>query len=358
MAKPPIDNRAQERRLVKNSMLQSIVQENSETLQRGSHEIVKIPLTKLKFRDENNFIISGIEKLAKSIESTMQAQPCIVYRNPDKDDEKAFCISAGERRTRAIALLYEKYKALGDVEKMKKYSTVECIVLNSKEEAMEQDLYRDTNTESRQLTPLELIINMHSEYASIKEGDEAVTEIYKALYGEEETTKIFSKKATLPWNPKVKTDYILYAMKKEYGQADYSPETIRGYIKLIDYSTNEMLKAIFSGKVSIRLARQAVSESDEVQTKIVELCEEGKTDEAAKYLESVKKEKQTEEEANEFDLFKEFKSLTKEFEKISTKVNDIPTSIVKNENGNTKEYLKQLRTISKAISKLKTMPIK
>ena len=124
----------------------------------------RIPLSKIKGRDDNRFELVNIESLAKSIDTVRLAQPVLLRRidnsyslQADGETEIVSNISyeivSGHRRVAAYELLYERNKVLQKRDNIEKYSKIPALILPTGATKAEIDaLYEMTIFETRNLT--------------------------------------------------------------------------------------------------------------------------------------------------------------------------------------------------------------
>ena len=101
----------------------------------------RIPLNKIKGRDDNRFELVNIESLAKSIDTVRLAQPILLRRidnsyslQADGETEIVSNISyeivSGHRRVAAYELLYERNKVLQNRDNIEKYSKIPMLIID------------------------------------------------------------------------------------------------------------------------------------------------------------------------------------------------------------------------------------
>lgn len=129
----------------------------------------RIPLSKIKGRDDNRFELVNIESLAKSIDTVRLAQPVLLRRidnsyslQADGETEIVSNISyeivSGHRRVAAYELLYERNKVLQNRDNIEKYSKIPALILPTGATKAEIDaLYEMTNFETRNLTSTDIL---------------------------------------------------------------------------------------------------------------------------------------------------------------------------------------------------------
>ena len=143
----------------------------------------RIPLNKIKGRDDNRFELVNIESLAKSIDTVRLAQPVLLRRidnsysiQADGETEVISNISyeivSGHRRVAAYELLYERNKVLQNRDNIEKYSKIPALILPAGATKAEIDaLYEMTNFETRNLTSTDILRHVDYYLSEIQAHD-------------------------------------------------------------------------------------------------------------------------------------------------------------------------------------------
>lgn len=209
-------------------------------------------------REENNFIMSGIEELAEGIRKNGQLQEILIQ----EVDKKLICI-VGHRRLAAMRLLHEQYPD------EPKFAKIRACFLPQELSAEEiETIYRTSNTHSRNVTVYEILLNMN-----VKDFDFA-NPVHKQMYidymySDEEKEKLYNGEIKDKFNQSSKINYFAKRVKNEYPLVDSSERTVRNFIDIIIKSSNELTKSILKNYVPLRDSRMIYSKSLDEQKKIL-----------------------------------------------------------------------------------------
>ena len=232
----------------------------------SSDNIVDIPLDKILLRSANAYPITDISGLMESIRNNGLLQPIIVSHESDNN----YRLIAGERRYTAVKRLRDEYTAAGDDIKANLFSTISAFVVDSLSESQEEQIYRDTNDYSRQLSTFQRIvllepwkIDMSTNYWK--------EEFVRRVYGE---TKVISWKAgfIMVRGTKRERSKLVQAMLLEKNpDLEVSEKTVRNYLALLDRCNEDLRMAAVMGKVSIHDAfslswNSSLEQSDAVRS--------------------------------------------------------------------------------------------
>lgn len=332
------------------------IQSESE-VSESSMMVYEVPLKYIKPRPVNKYMVSDIEELAGSIERTGQWQPIIVRMNPNKQEKEKFVIVGGERRYSAMRLLHERYKKEGNEAKAKIYSSIKAHILSEEDEKNEEAIYADTNDYSRQLTNFERIIRLDPSQIRFETKDEQ-EEFVKEVYGEEAIERYRNGQLNIKFNQGDLSKYIRSKLLKKEPNLDISDKTIRRYLKFIEDADDTLIAATLKGTIPIREATLLGKLSKEDQAFATMVVGTEEYSELLQEVSSKKKAVVSEEEEErtpESIYASNIKTLFRvksQFEKIQEDISD------RQMNGNEKEFLRQVRTIIKAIERLQEMPQK
>lgn len=298
---------------------------------------VEVNINDIKEKENNNFIKSKIEELAKSIKEVGLQQP-IVLKKTNLKNEKGntiYEVVAGHRRLEAYKLLNNEY---GDTKYAEDnpYLKIQARIL--KNNADDEKIYLQTNSTARNTTLFEAILN-----CDLNEIDFA-NEDFKEKYN-----KIFYPDGTVPekekYNDESINKYLEKIIKSNFPNLeDIKVKTIKNQKNLIKKLCPECINAILEGKLSIGKA-ETISRFNKIEQPGL----------LAKVLNGeVLKNKPAEESEVEIkDSYKEMMKVDKQLKKIlNTNLNGLDT---KGWNGNAKEYLKQMKKVIKEIEILEKM---
>ena len=241
----------------------------------------EIALDEITPRPINRFRQANIERLARSIETTGLINPIVVVRPQNLPEEsevlKAFrekgidisalkyVIVSGERRYRAVRFLHDA--ELNDPKKISpfdyKYRVINARVLTKDEAKNEELIYTDSNIETRQLSPMEVLINCRD----ILEGVDTPEKQEQALV----------EMGLDPHKAKFSTiKYCKYVFDHELGIQNVSEPTIMQHLATISGCPGEVIDAVIDGQLSpgkTRLLRQLPKDR---QKELVRLLQEGR----------------------------------------------------------------------------------
>ncbi len=236
-------------------------------------KLYRIPLRDISKREINEYSITNIEELAKSIENTGLWQPIIVRKDLSSDYVK-YVIVAGERRYSAFELLYNKYKNEGNSVKAELFESIEARILTDEEaEKFEEDIYRDTNDLSRQLTNFEKVVQTDPMSIDLTNPETQKQYVIK-VYGEEAVQDFINGKIDVPNTKKTLAEYIRILVSERYLNEDISVGTIKNYLGFLEKCEDELRLATIHGKIAIREATSLAKLSPEEQFEAVKAKEE------------------------------------------------------------------------------------
>lgn len=271
----------------KTKIVDMVFGEKEEKIRESNHQFLEIPLELIAPRPTNSFIQSNIDKLKESIRLTNNRlinpitvvainslgidHPLLVEARERgiSLEGKKYIISAGERRYRAFLQLYEEDQA--EISKMtfpreNQFATITANVLNVSESLKETSFYVDSNTNSRQLTPLEALQHfdlINKSIISEENQSAAMTE----MYGQDWMMKTTAAGKPLKFN---RYDYILFALENQYGFTGWSRKTIQNYCSFLQTASPELLQDVYSQNISIKDAMASTGKkTDEKDTENV-----------------------------------------------------------------------------------------
>lgn len=228
------------------------------TVTQSGRTIFEVPLVKIKARPVNNYAISGIDELAKSIHHTGLWQPIVLKRNQNPTDKEEYVIVAGERRYTAIKKLKEQADLEGNTAESKIYSSITAIILTPDDETKEEDIYRDTNDYARQLTNFERIMRLDPD--SIDMSKESWQERYvEQCFGTDKLDDYRSGKLKIKGNLTDKSRYIVSLITEKEPDVDISDSTVRVYLNMLARTGETLRQAVLKGVIPLRDAQKALS---------------------------------------------------------------------------------------------------
>ena len=228
------------------------------TTTQSGKTIYEVPLDLIKARPVNNYAITGIDELAESIRRTGLWQPIILRKADRADDGKNFVIVAGERRYTAVKYLRDQARKEGNHGSEKVYSSILAIILSPEDEAKEEDIYRDTNDYSRQLTNFERIMRLDPNAIDMTKESWQKRYVEKCL-GEDKLADYESGKIRLKGNLVEKCHYIVALLTEKEPDLDITDSTVRVYLGLLERCGETLRQAVLKGVVPLRDARGSLS---------------------------------------------------------------------------------------------------
>lgn len=235
------------------------------TVTQSGKTIFEVPLDIIKARPVNNYAITGITELAESIKRTGLWQPIILRKNDKTEDGKEYVIVAGERRYTAMKYLRDEASRNNDTVGEKIYSSITAIILSPDDETKEEDIYRDTNDYSRQLTNFERIVRLDPD--AIDLSKESWQKRYiETMFGEEKLQQYEAGKFSIKGNLSEKCKYIVAILTQKEPDLDISESTVRVYLNFLDKCGETLKLAVLKGIVPLREAQSSLvylSEDDQ-----------------------------------------------------------------------------------------------
>lgn len=338
-----------------NSYIGREVIETSVT--QAGKTIYEVPLRMIRARPVNNYTITGIAELAESIRRTGLWQPIIIRKDEKPDDERIYVIVAGERRFSAMKKLHDEAEANHDSAMKKVYASISAIILDPSEIGKEEEIYRDTNDYSRQLTNFERIMRLDPE--AIDMSKESWQERYiETCLGQDKLDAYRAGKFHVKGNLSEKCQYIIKLLLTKEPDLDISESTVRGYLALLARCGETLRQAILKGVVPLRDARSSLSFLSEDDQK--NAVDAAGTEKYAEYMAEGEKLSGTAERESRTNT-KNPEGLITAAERVSKKLYSSKKSFDKiyadatyrrDLNDSQKTYIAQLRVTMQAIEKL------
>lgn len=270
---------------------------NPATLEQQTQKRKKINYKQLVAHEKNHYSLEGIEELADSIEDVGLLHDVLVKESGEVNEagEKLYTIVSGHRRVFAMTLLVEDRK-------LKKYADIPCVLMDANED--------------------EDITEMKLHYANMTTRE--MSEYDKMMAVSEMKRLIQQAKANgVP---------IKGRIKENVAQAvGLGATQTQKYLTVAENSTEEVKEAIKSGELTIEEASRLIQENKAKETEEKEKPEEvedkpkldieqvrNKQEETTReklYKKLLGLEKAFDKNANEFEDYKEIKSLFKQIER-------------------------------------------
>lgn len=315
-------------------------------------------------REENNFIMSGIEELAEGIRKNGQLQEILIQ----EVNKKLICV-VGHRRLAAMRLLHEQYP---DEPKFAKIRA--CFLPQELSSEEIETIYRTSNTQSRNVTVYEILLNMN-----VKDFDFA-NPVYKQkyidyMYSDEEKEKLYNGEIKDKFNQSSKINYFAKRVKNEYPLIENSERTTKNIIELISRSSDELKKAILKNYIYFSDARMIYSKTIDEQKKILSTAiemmnsspsnhvatkeerEKVKQDIENYFYKSSKSRKPT--EKKDENVYAKINKDIKEIQNFVSKVSNAISTLDRDTlNGNQKEFIDAVNKAFEMLDKATKLPRK
>ena len=257
-----------------------------------------IPISKITPRSINQYSQTRIDRLARSIRATNNRliNPITVVRASDLPQDGdvitkfretgvdvealEYVIVAGERRFRAFKQLQAEEEAKGiDIGDLNPFDTITANVLTSKEAKNEHIFYEQSNTESRQLGPEEVMRLFESALKEVDTDEKKRNMLFQMRDNGVDIKKDIpddDKEAARMFR---KDTYCVYYLETELGISGWSEGTARRYISIINLCCDEVKQAIYDCVYPIREAKNITKYPFETQRNFLNLWISDKKDE-------------------------------------------------------------------------------
>lgn len=255
-------------------------EQNSSFLSR--FPLRQIAIEKIDVREENAYPILDINRLADSIDRNGLLQPIIVSEKNGR-----FQIVAGERRFSAFCLLNKRYKNNSDGA-AHRFEQIDAIIIDNA--VNEEQIYRETNDYTRQMTTLQRIVLLDPDCIDMTEP-EWQEEFVRRVHGDAALGSWKTGLLQVKGNQNEKCKLIQSMLYDQNPDIEVSEKTIRNYLAFLSRCTKELRLATIKGKISIQAASVLSWNKQEDQNKALEYLG---SDEFEDYLEEGKYRSQSE----------------------------------------------------------------
>ena len=219
----------------KHSAVTSLFSSIEEQKQKAynSANSLRIPLSKIRFREINEYTNSGVSLLAESLEKVGLLYPIYVKHNKIDD---TYILIAGERRTRAAMFLLDKY----------------------------ENLYNSATTEDDKDKYRALIAKFSYLDAKVFNDDYLSDEIEEAIYHESNglarNNKLkdvmvyidyYYKKAKIDKSIPNKANYLFEILTTELQLTNFKLGTIKKMIIVLDSNNQELIQSMVNEEISV-----------------------------------------------------------------------------------------------------------
>lgn len=355
-------------------------------------EFRKIPLDRIKKRGINDYSISDIEPLAKSIIDNGLQQHIVV-----KTDGDDYVLIAGERRVTAYRWIIDKYKAEG--RNYESFLTIPAEVYTSISKKQEEEIYRTTNDTQRNSSMFERIYRFNpcekffykavgqdgfeksnepdvakiadyfrlkrpeKRYDFEKSDDELAMDVAQISRNVDVNTPFVTyhqntsnQVVTIRWDdPKVMYEYIRLKLIEQNSDINPSASVVRKYANWIVSTYKPIIREfifcqnppLFAADLKM-ISILSLDEQKEIYEQLKKGTYNANKQEQVEVATEEVKELTYEEKFNNY--IKKLELMIKEFE-----TNEF-TSHKKELTGNQKELLKEVNKVIKNITKIKEMP--
>ena len=257
-----------------------------------------IPISKITPRSINQYSQTRIDRLARSIRATNNRliNPITVVRASDLPQDGdvitkfretgvdvealEYVIVAGERRFRAFKQLQAEEEAKGiDIGDLNPFDTITANVLTSKEAKNEHIFYEQSNTESRQLGPEEVMRLFESALKEVDTDEKKRNMLFQMRDNGADIKKDIPDDDREAARMFRKDTYCVYYLETELGISGWSEGTARRYISIINLCCDEVKQAIYDCVYPIREAKNITKYPFETQRNFLNLWISDKKDE-------------------------------------------------------------------------------
>lgn len=265
-------------------MMSTLFSEEQQSSEKPSRVAYKeIPVDEITARPVNRYSQTRIDKLAKSIKNTNNRliHPIVIVlasNLPDDSEvikkfkEKGIDISklkyvivSGERRFRAWKKLREEEeeRRKGELGFVNRFDTITANVLSGAEATREAVFFEDSNLETRQLTPLEILLH--------------VKDLMTEIQTEEEKAQALKEMGAPEGKKYNQAEYARYYLTNEIGLSkDISLSTIKNYQAILANCIPEVVDEVVQEKMTPGAARNLFALDETVQKELIELYKQDK----------------------------------------------------------------------------------
>ena len=309
----------------------------------------------------NKYSQSRIERLAKSIRSTNNRliHPIVLVKPEDLPEDspllkkiietgnktdKKYIIVAGERRYHAWMLnrqLEQEKIDKSGFTKENKFDTITANVLTPEEAKHEEVYYSDSNTEARQLSPVEGMLNVKDALDTIDSNEDKRNALIQMNNGSDvgidEDPDVAAKKFNT-------LNYVMYYLESELGITGWAPGTVKGFLAVVNNCDEQVIDAIIDGSFSENQARNLTSLSKEQQLELLKLWQDGNKEEYNNTLKRYSKPKGKVVRVTHRDAQRQIKSVVKALVKEKEKIEKIKDQIGSPDKEELKKVIKKLES--------------
>ena len=323
---------------------------------------VEVDVDEITPRLINKYSQNRIERLARSIRSTNNRliHPIVLVKPEDLPEdskllkkiketgtqiEKKYIIVAGERRYHAWMLNrqleQEKINKSGFA-RNNKFDTITANILTPEEAKHEEIYYSDSNTESRQLTPVEGMLNVKDALDTIRTNEEKREAMIQMNNGSSEGISDDPDVAAKKFNT---LNYVMYYLEAELGITGWAPGTVKQYLAVVNNCDEQIIDAIIDGTYTENQARYITSLSTEQQLELLGLWKENRKDEYNELLKQYTKPKTKAVRVTHRDAQRQIKALIKTLNKEREKLEKIKNEIGASDKEEMKKVIRKVDTL-------------
>lgn len=327
---------------------------NSEEESRINY--VEVDVEEITPRLINKYSQSRIERLAKSIRSTNNRliHPIVLVKPEDLPEDskllqkikrsgvpidKKYIIVAGERRYRAWMLNRENdHKNFPGRSSV--YDTITANILTAKEAKNEEIYYSDSNTESRQLTPVEAMLNIRDVLDTIKTNEEKRSALIWLKNGNANNVPDDPDEAAKKFNT---LDYTIEYLERELGIKGWARGTVKQYLAVVNNCDEQIIDAIIDGSYTENQSRRLTAFDKEQQKKLLVLWKKGKKEEYEELIKDLESEKRKKKKrVTHRDAQRQIKATIKALKKEREKLDEIRRNLGSADKEEMKKVIKKI----------------
>lgn len=336
--------------IIKNTFSQNSFEEDYQLDLTEMYPLM--PIEWIKPRPVNDYMKSKIKQLAEGIRKVGLLNPILVYAS--NDDQFKYTISDGERRYRAVKMLYEEALENNDYDEMEKWKLIRVHILTDDEIKHEESIHRMSNDLQREQSTYELIYRYYPTEDTLKIQENIVE--YANLLEEDGYNKYLNNELKIKFNNTDLYNYIYLKFKRDHPDSEISVNVVKKYVISILSSTDELKQAVLETKVFPKDAIKIARLPREEQIEIIKRINDGEL--LKDILKNNNSNIETEKQVKEYTDSELIISVGKNFIKTLDSKDKILNINTKGMTGNQVFYIKKLKQIYKQIEDLKDMPIK
>lgn len=214
----------------------AVIKDNSKTGKSvNASEFDYINIENIALREENLYsqVDEEIKKLANEIWELGLLQPLIVRTNDDKNSDKEYVLSDGQRRYTALKMCVERAMQEDDEDRVEDFSNPMCRILDSFLTLNEKQVH-DAANDYRFKNAIGLILRCEPKpkdefFGTTKNPTKKREEYIKIKYGEDGINKFEKGLIQVKFNKSDMHEYVYLKNKREYTKLKLDAQSVRRY---------------------------------------------------------------------------------------------------------------------------------